>query len=305
MDSCNVMRSALLSLAVAPALILSCSSRCMSAETILDSAAVCSKTKDERIMRDLEHHYRVTSRTTPICTLSHSPGDRDRVIRWSNIFGGTMMDSTVANTEQAFRLISFLEKESEDGTLYDVPTVLLAILQVPRFLADGTDNARKLAQALAAASVTSNERTEFLEMCVFAERCNLKRFRKEEVFAVTTPIYPFFEDMNSQRSILIDTAVAAVFSYIVTMDQPSAVTGEKKTASDVLLEDRAKTLDKTSPVVKKRTEVMHCILHDDASLDLKSCAKAGARLAIYDIAENGLHFREADPLNSDRLFDVP
>lgn len=230
-------------------------------------------------------------------------GDMIRVL--SAVRNGNTLEATYTNDE-AESTIATLESEKRKGNLFDMPTLLLGLLQTPRIDTQGTDRAHFLVEILGLKIASTTPGSQYARKClVEGAVCHDTRIKDIQGLALVVRVVPITPNMNALQSIGIDTSMASVVGYIATMRRPELVTSGTRTPVQVLAADRAENPN-VDIVKSNREQFRACIRRDDpANIDLKKCAKIGARAAIYNLALTGQPFVENDPLQLVPTPDLP
>ncbi|MFM9889502.1 MAG: hypothetical protein ACKVOE_02490 [Rickettsiales bacterium] len=230
---------------------------------------------------------------------------RDMANIMSAVRSANTLDAPYTNDDAEYS-IRVLESQKNKGNLFDMPTMVLGVLQTPRFDAQGNDRAHLLVEIIAQKIGTTEPGTKYARKClVEGVACHDTRISDAQSASVVTSLIPISPNMNPTQSVGIDTSMAAIDGYIATMRRPDLVTAGTRSPAQVLAADRAASPG-VDVVKSNREQFRGCIRQDQSpALDLKNCTRIGARAAIYNIAQTGVSFVETDPLKLVPTPDLP
>lgn len=195
---------------------------------------------------------------------------------------------TLTDAEASMRA---LESSAKKGTLYDATTVILGILQTTRYTPSQQDNARMLTDTIAVAARQSEPGTNKIKICGSETNCINKPVTRDEIGAVFVDLIPASADMKPNRATYVGTGAAMAHSWIAAANNPSIVTG-----SQTPEEFTKKAIqDSSSAIQDARNLAKACASELVPSLDLRTCAKAGAHAAVHFLGINKIQFKEVDP----------
>lgn len=204
---------------------------------------------------------------------------------------------SVITLSSAEDTIKSLTSSLINGHLYDAPTFMLGVRQLPRYSDTGRDGAVDLAKNIAVKALQSKPGSLIAKDCNFTSEttCHYEPVTNDELSSVLVNAVPISQKMNPSRGTIIGPAMASIMSFISAADQPDLVTGNK-TTKQFLAEYRVQN---PNVVADNRAVVASCIRQantkEGQALDLETCARAGARLAVYTLALNNLEFVETSP----------
>lgn len=208
------------------------------------------------------------------------------------------------NEDDGEATIRALESSIRDGTLFDAPTLILGVQQIPRFRPDG-DRARDLVNLIAKSSYQAEPGTRANRLCNDANKCDPTPISVEEIVAVIDPQYKPTPLMNPFRGITVSTGMASVMTYIAVTDKPQMGLAPNETPQQ-FLEAKRQENPNVDVVRANRAAFRACIKQpvagptskpEDFPLDLQTCARVGSIAAIFNIAQNGEIFADKDPMN--------